>query len=71
MSWIYILSEDFREEGVRHRLWTVGFYKPDGKFESESDHSKQEDAASRVHYLNGGIKDGGQGGGVSVELIEP
>jgi len=35
-------------------LWTVGFYAPDGTFQPESDHSKQEEAAERVHYLNGG-----------------
>lgn len=69
--YVYILSEDFREAGERHRLWTVGHYRPDGKFIPESDHSKQEEAASRVHYLNGGIKDGGQGGATAVEVIEP
>ncbi len=46
MSFIYIKSED--------RLWTVGFYKPDGKWEPESDHSTPEAAAERCHYLNGG-----------------
>ena len=35
-------------------LWTVGFYDPRGKFVSESDHESSEDAAARVHYLNGG-----------------
>lgn len=35
-------------------LWTVGFYKPDGKFVAESDHDSHEKAAERVHYLNGG-----------------
>ena len=35
-------------------LWTVGFYKPDGNFEGDSDHSDREEAAARVHYLNGG-----------------
>ena len=35
-------------------LWTVGFYNPDGKFISESDWDTQEEAAERVHYLNGG-----------------
>jgi len=35
-------------------LWTVGFYKPDGSFEPESDHESTDAAASRVHYLNGG-----------------
>ncbi len=35
-------------------LWTVGFYKPDGKFEPDSDHASRENAAARVNYLNGG-----------------
>ena len=35
-------------------LWTVGYYDPDGKWQSESDHEDQEDAAKRVHYLSGG-----------------
>lgn len=34
--------------------YTVGFYKPDGAWEAESDHSTQEEAAKRVHFLNGG-----------------
>ncbi len=37
-----------------HRLWTVGFYSPDGKWHPESDHESKESAAKRVHYLNGG-----------------
>jgi len=37
-------------------LWTVGFYKPNGEWVSESDHTTTEDAAARVHYLNGGQK---------------
>ena len=37
-------------------LWTVGFYKPDGTWEPESDHDTQEKAATRVHYLNGGAE---------------
>lgn len=36
-------------------LWTVGFYKPNGDFVPESDHQSSEDAAKRVHYLNGGV----------------
>jgi hypothetical protein len=36
------------------QLWTVGFYDPTGKFQPESDHSIREEAAARVHYLNGG-----------------
>lgn len=39
---------------TEHNLWTVGFYKPDGKFSPESDWDSKEGAAKRVHYLNGG-----------------
>ena len=45
--YVYIQSEE--------RLWTVGFYRPDGRWEPESDHDSPEDAAERVHYLNGGM----------------
>ena len=55
MSYVYIKSEDWREDGERHQLFTVGFYKPDGKFEPESDHDNKDDAAERVRYLNGGL----------------
>ena len=34
-------------------LWTVGFYKPDGTWEAESDHTSQDEAAKRVAWLNG------------------
>lgn len=46
MTWVYVRSEP--------RLWTVGFYRPDGVWESESDHDSKDAAAERVHYLNGG-----------------
>jgi hypothetical protein len=46
MSYVYVKSE--------LGLWTVGFFEPDGKWESESDHESPESAAKRVHYLNGG-----------------
>ena len=36
------------------QLWSVGFYQPDGKFHAVEDFSRQEEAAKRVHYLNGG-----------------
>lgn len=36
------------------RVWTVGFFKPDGTFEPESDYDTASDAAKRVHWLNGG-----------------
>lgn len=45
-NYVYIRSEP--------GLWTVGFYKPDGTFNSESDWDNTEDAAKRVHYMNGG-----------------
>lgn len=45
-TWVYIHSEP--------QLWTVGFYGPDGRWEPESDHGSTEEAAGRVHYLNGG-----------------
>ncbi len=35
-------------------LYTVGFFDPAGKWHAESDHGSQEQAAARVHYLNGG-----------------
>lgn len=38
-------------------LYTVGFYSPDGKFIAESDWKTADDAARRVHYLNGGSKE--------------
>jgi len=46
--WVYKQSEP--------RLWTVGYYSPDGTFVPESDHSDSEIAAERVHWLNGGDK---------------
>ncbi len=46
MTWVYIQSEP--------ALYTVGFYKPDGGWEAESDHGTSEGAAKRVRYLNGG-----------------
>jgi len=35
-------------------LYTVGHEGPGGQWESESDHKDREEAAKRVHYLNGG-----------------
>lgn len=43
--YVYIKSEP--------QLWTVGFYDPAGKWESESDHDSKDDAAKRVSFLNG------------------
>ncbi|MDD3029871.1 MAG: hypothetical protein PHS57_06300 [Alphaproteobacteria bacterium] len=44
--YVYIKTED--------RLWTVGFFRPDGSWVPESDHGSPEEAADRAHYLNGG-----------------
>lgn len=44
--WVYIQSEP--------GLWTVGFYKPDGTWEPDSDHGDQNSARQRVAWLNGG-----------------
>jgi len=41
------------------QLWTVGFYSPDGVWHPESDHDNEQDAANRVHWLNGGNLDVG------------
>lgn len=46
MTWVYIQSEP--------GLWTVGFYGPNGSWNTDSDHGKREEAAARVHFLNGG-----------------
>jgi hypothetical protein len=46
MGYVYIQTES--------NLWTVGFYIPSGEWISESDHSRKEEAAERVHWLNGG-----------------
>ena len=52
--YVYIESENWTDKnGIKRYLYTVGFYKPDGRFEPESDHSDKDSAASRVHYLNG------------------
>ena len=45
-NWVYIQSEP--------RLWTVGFYDPNGKWHTDSDHSTPTQAAIRCAWLNGG-----------------
>lgn len=45
--WVYL-------PGYNGNPHTVGFYKPDGEWVPESDHTSPEDAAARVNYLNGG-----------------
>jgi hypothetical protein len=36
------------------QLWTVGFFGPDGKFETDSDHDSEKSANDRAIELNGG-----------------
>lgn len=53
--YVYIDSVEGRDsQGYRCHLYTVGHYEPDGSWEPESDHGTREEAAARVHYLNGG-----------------
>lgn len=47
--YVYLTNRD-----AGYWLYTVGFYKPNGEWEPESDHADREEAAARVHYLNGG-----------------
>lgn len=35
-------------------VYTVGYYDPNGDWYPESDWGDKEEAAKRVHYLNGG-----------------
>lgn len=44
--YVYVLSEP--------GLFTVGFYDPSGKWHPDGDYSVREEAANRVHFLNGG-----------------
>ena len=45
-TWVYKRTEP----GV----WTVGFYDPHGNWCPETDHVSRDEAARRVHWLNGG-----------------
>ncbi len=47
--WVYRTIRD-----GDYYLRTVGFYDPDGKWQTESDHREKSAAAARVNYLNGG-----------------
>lgn len=37
-------------------LWTVGFFRPGGVWEAESDYDNSTEAADRAAYLNGSVK---------------
>jgi hypothetical protein len=53
------MSYVYRKCLLKSELFTVGFYGPDGKWESESDWKTTEAAAHRVHFLNGGTLQSG------------
>jgi len=55
--YVYIETENWTDADKPRHFFTVGHYKPDGKFEAESDHENRTRAAARVHYLNGGVWD--------------
>ena len=69
--YVYIRSEP--------QLWTVGFYTPSGEWVPESDYECRDDAAERLHWLNGSdtIKDffldlsrmSGTGNGIGASTI--
>jgi len=46
--WVYVQTEK--------TLWTTGFYDPKGFWYPDRDYASREEAAQRVHYLNGGNK---------------
>ena len=54
MSYVYKCSERGCSDNDYNALYTVGYYDPAGKWESESDWPTTKEAAQRVHYLNGG-----------------
>jgi ribosomal protein S16 len=50
-SYVYLATPN----GDGTYIYTVGFYQPAaGQWYPVSDHSEEEEAAERVHYLNGG-----------------
>lgn len=47
-NWVYQQTET--------RLWTTGFFDPDGAWHSDKDFDNSEDAAKRCAWLNGSGK---------------
>ena len=45
-AWVYVRSEP--------GLWTVGFYAPDGTWNTDDDFDDRDEARKRVSWLNGG-----------------
>lgn len=46
-TWVYVYSR-------LDDLYTTGFYDPEGKWQPDRDCPTREEAAQRVHWLNGG-----------------
>jgi hypothetical protein len=46
--YVYVVNKDLGG-------FTVGHYRPDGKFVDETTYPEKHAAAERVHYLNGGV----------------
>lgn len=57
---IHAPEEGFREVYIMwvyrevQGVWIVGFWSPDKEWHTESTHLSKEQAAARVHWLNGG-----------------
>jgi len=45
LMWVYIKTE--------RGIWTVGYWSPDRQWHPDGDYPTQEEAALRVHWLNG------------------
>ena len=54
MSWVYVKTRETLEGGYAKYLYTVGFYKPDGSWNPESNWDSADEARQQVNYLNGG-----------------
>lgn len=52
--YVYLMNRN--EPSGSSAKYTVGFYKPDGEWEAESDHATTDQAAARVAWLNGSAK---------------
>jgi hypothetical protein len=54
------LGNEYPEDRVMYvyrsagETWQVGFYTPHGDWVSDSEYPLRDDAAQRVHWLNGG-----------------
>ena len=54
MSWVYRRTE---KSGTGVFSYDTGYYEPNGTWNVDRDYDRQEDAALRVSFLNGGTFD--------------